>query len=326
MEDLFSFKPISDDSKKLDANKILDVAIIGAGPAGLTAAIYSSRSKLNTVVFEKLFPGGEIATSEWVENFPGFPEGISGSDLAEKIKAQALRFGSVITNEEVKNISKDKDIFTLETYSQKIKAKAVIYATGAEPVKLPVKEEEKFRGKGISYCATCDAAFFKDKEVAIVGGGDTALHEANYLSKYAKKISVIHRRKQLRATKILQEESFSNPKIVFELEYVPVKVLGDMKVEGIEIENVSTKEKKVLNVSGIFVAIGTIPNSDLLKGLADLDEKGYVIVNSKMETSLPGLYAAGDVRNTPLKQVITACADGAIAAFQAEKYIENLKI
>lgn len=324
MENIFTFKPGVEKTEQKQIESTYDIVIIGAGPAGLTAALYSCRSKLKTIVFEKLFAGGEIATSEWVENFPGFPEGISGSELAERFKKQAIKFGASIVNESVSHITKTGDLFEITTETEIVFSKAIIVATGASPVKLPVAEEEKFRGRGISYCATCDAAFFKEKTVAVVGGGDTALHEAIYLSKFASEVILVHRRKELRGTQVLQEEAMKNPKIRFELEYIPIRVIGEKKVEALEIENVATKEKKAIKVDGIFVAIGTVPNSQIVETLVERDERGYIVVNQKMETTCPGIYAVGDVRNTPLKQVITACADGAIAAFEAEKYIKNI--
>ncbi|MGC9072922.1 MAG: thioredoxin-disulfide reductase [Caldisericum sp.] len=322
MDEFFSIHEVK--KEKLDIEEIYDLAIIGGGPAGLTAAIYAARFRLKFVLFEKVAIGGQIAVSEWVENYPGFPEGISGADLVNLFKKQAERFGTNIVLTDVRKIEKVDDLFYLETEYGKIRSWTVILATGAEPVKLPVPEEEKFRGRGISYCATCDAAFFKNKTVAVIGGGDTAIHDALTLSKFADKVIVVHRRKELRATKILQEAAFSNPKISFELEYIPAHVLGDKKVEGLEIEHVITKEHKTLKVDGVFVAIGEKPNSDLVKGLVNLDDRGFVITNMKMETSLTGLYAVGDVRNTPLRQVITACGDAAIAAAEVDKYIKNL--
>jgi len=322
MDELFAVHEVKKET--LDINEIYDLAIIGGGPAGLTAAIYAGRFRLKSVLCEKVAVGGQIAVSEWVENYPGFPEGVSGSDLVNLFKKQAERFGTNIVLTDVRSIEKVEDLFYLETEYGKVRARTVILATGAEPVKLPVPEEEKFRGRGISYCATCDAAFFKNKTVAVIGGGDTAIQDALTLSKFAEKVIVVHRRKELRATKILQEVAFSNPRITFELEDIPVHVLGDKKVEGLEIENVVTREHKVLKVDGVFVAIGEKPNSELVKGLIDLDERGFVIANMKMETSLPGLYAVGDVRNTPLRQVVTACGDAAIAAAEADKYIKNL--
>ncbi len=324
MSELFGITVTATAEERPDLNKTYDILIVGAGPSGLTAAIYSGRSKLETLIIEKLSPGGEIATSEWIDNYPGFPGGIAGSELANLFKKQALRFGAKIISAEVKKVEWSDKIFTLQTDAGQIRGKAVIVSTGADPVKLPLPEEEKFRGKGIAYCATCDAAFFKDKPVAVIGGGDTAVHEAIYLSKFASKLYLVHRRNELRAVKMLQEEILNNPKVIPELGFVPSRVLGEKKVEGLEIENVITHEKKILDVNGIFVAIGIIPNSSLVKDLALIDEKGHIIVNSKMETSVSGLYAAGDVRNTPLRQVVTACGDGAIAAFQAEQYIKNL--
>ena len=316
MENLFSIN----ETDTLDNNVVYDVVIIGRGPAGLTAAIYAGRFRLNAVLFERIAIGGQIITSEWIENYPGFPEGITGIELMQNFEKQALKFGTKIISAEVKNIKKKEDIFCIDTIYGEVKTSAIILATGAEPIKLPVKEEEKFRGKGISYCATCDAAFFKDKSVAVVGGGDTAIIDALTLTKFAKNITVIHRRKELRAAKILQERAFNNPKIKFELEYVPISIKGEKKVESLEIENVVTKEHKVLNVDGIFVAIGTKPNSELVKDMVELDERGFVKTDMHMQTSLNGLFAVGDVRNTPLRQVVTACGDAAIAAAE----IENL--
>lgn len=324
MEGTFDFKTNNSKSEIVDISKLYDIIIVGGGPAGLTAAIYAGRSKLDSIVLEKFVPGGEITTSEWVENYPGFPEGISGIDLAERFKKQAIRFGSHIFIADVKKIAKENNIFLLQTEHGILKARTVIYAAGATPVKLQTPDEEKYRGKGVSYCATCDAAFFKDKKVAVIGGGDTAAHEAIYLTKFANKVILIHRRKELRANKAIQDEVFNNPKIETMLEFIPIKIIGERKVEGLEIENVISKERKIIDINGIFVAIGTIPNTEIVRNLVELDEKGYVIVNARMESSLEGFYAAGDVRNTPLKQVITACGDGAIAAFQAEQYLKKI--
>jgi thioredoxin reductase (NADPH) len=261
-----------------------------------------------------------------VDNYPGFPEGISGKELTDRMEKQAVRFGAEIVPDEVRKIKKEGNLFELETASSGIvKSKAVIIATGADPVKLPVPEEEKFRGRGISYCATCDAAFFKDKTVAVVGGGDTAIADAIYLTKFAKEVIVVHRRDQLRAVKALQEEAFENPKIKFQWNSVSEHVIGENKVEGLEVKNVKTGEKVLLKVDGIFVAIGTVPNSNIVKGLVELNEKGFIKTNQNRETSVKGLFAVGDVRDTPLRQVVTAAGDGAIAEFSAENYIKNLE-
>jgi thioredoxin reductase (NADPH) len=321
----FSVGGETPEKKEFNGNIVYDLAIVGAGPGGLTAAIYAGRSRLNTIVLEKVTPGGLITVSDWVENFPGFPEGISGEKLGELFRKQAEKFVGKIVLNEVLGIKKENEIFYLNTEKGMIKARSVILSTGSDPVKLPVPEEEKFRGKGISYCATCDAAFFKDKIICVVGGGDTAAHEAIYLSKFARTVVLIHRRSELRATKMVQEELFSNPKIQLKLNYIPVEILGDKKVEGLVIENVDTHQKETLQVDGIFGAIGEKPNSELVKNLVNLTENGYVKTNLEKETSLKGLFAVGDVTDTPLKQVITACGDGAIAATSAEKYIKNLE-
>jgi thioredoxin reductase (NADPH) len=313
------------ETRDLRINEIYDVVIIGAGPSGLTAAIYAGRSKLKTVVFEKITAGGQIAVSEWVENYPGFPDGISGHDLIEKFKRQAEKFSGQIVLDEVLGIRKESDIFYIKVANGEIKAKAVIVSTGKSPVPLPVPEEQTFRGKGISYCVTCDAAFFVDKIVAVVGGGDTALHDVIHLTKFASKILLVHRRNELRAAKMLQEKALSNPKLEMRLNSTILHVLGDRKVKAIEIENVETNNKEIINLDGIFVAIGEKPNNEIVKDLVLLNESGFIKTNPNMETSLSGLLAVGDVRDTSLRQVITSCADGAIAAYNAEKYIKNLE-
>jgi len=320
-----SFRSDVPREKDFDKGVLYDIAIIGAGPGGLTAAIYAGRSRLNTIVLEKVSLGGLIIVSDWVENFPGFPDGISGEELGERFRKQAEKFvGKIILNE-VMNIRKENNQFYLNTEKGEIRAKSVILSTGSEPVKLPVPEEEKFRGKGISYCATCDAAFFKDKTVCVIGGGDTALHEAIYLSKFARRVILLHRRSELRAAKMLQEELFANPKVELKLNSIPVNVLGDKKVEEIVIENVQTHQKEALQVDGIFGAIGEKPNIDLVKNLVELTEKGFIKTDVNKETSLKGLFAVGDVTDAPLKQVVTACADGAIAVTSVEQYIKNLE-
>jgi len=321
----FSFISDVPEKKNIGENVLYDIAIIGAGPGGLTAAIYAGRSKLNTIVLEKVSAGGRIAVSDWVENYPGFPDGISGQELVLRFKKQAERFvGKIILNE-VLSIRKKNNLFYLNTEKGEIKAKSIILSTGSEPVKLPVPEEERFRGKGISYCATCDAAFFKDKTVCVIGGGDTALHEAVYLSKFAKKVILVYRRSKFRAAKILQEELLANSKLELKLSYILVSVLGSKRVEGIEIEHVETHQREILSVDGIFCAIGENPNSTLVKNLVELTESGFVKTDKNKETSLKGLFAVGDVTDAPLRQVVTACADGAIAAVNAEKYIKDLE-
>ena len=325
MSDFISIS-VSEEQEEARTDILWDIIVIGAGPGGLTAGIYAGRSRLKVLILERLSPGGQIAISHRVDNYPGFPEGVSGAELSNKIQSQAARFGAKIVIEEAVKITRDNRQFIVETANhKKYKTKAIIISTGADPVKLPVPEEEKFRGRGISYCATCDAAFFKNRTVAVVGGGDTAITDAIYLTKFASTVIVVHRRKELRATKALQEEAFANPKIKFQWDSVPLHIIGEENVEGLEIKNVKTNEKKVLRVQGVFAAVGVLPNSDIVKGIVELDEKGFIKTNQKKETSVPGIYAVGDVRNTPLRQVVTASGDGAIAEFSAENYIKSLE-
>ena len=302
---------------------VYDVAVIGAGPAGLTAALYAARARLSTVVVEKMFPGGQAALTDIIENYPGFTEGISGIQLADAMKRQAERFGAEFTNGDVERIEKNDDLFTVFLKGESIKAKTVILAAGAQPRKLGVKCEKEFTGRGISYCATCDGAFYKDKPIAVVGGGDTAIQEALYLTRFASEIYVIHRRDQLRATKVLQERAFKNEKIKFVWDSVVKEIKGEGTVDEVVVENVKTGKLDSLRVDGIFIAIGHIPNTDFVKDLVQLNEQGYVITDAYMATNVPGIFAAGDMRQKDLRQVVTAVSDGAIAAVEAGKYLES---
>lgn len=302
---------------------VYDVAVIGAGPAGLTAALYAARARLSTVVVEKMFPGGQAALTDIIENYPGFTEGISGIQLADAMKRQAERFGAEFTNGDVERIEKNDDLFTVFLKGESIKAKTVILAAGAQPRKLGVKGEKEFTGRGISYCATCDGAFYKDKPIAVVGGGDTAIQEALYLTRFASEIYVIHRRDQLRATKVLQERAFKNEKIKFVWDLVVKEIKGEGTVDEVVVENVKTGKLDSLRVDGIFIAIGHIPNTDFVKDLVQLNEQGYVITDAYMATNVPGIFAAGDMRQKDLRQVVTAVSDGAIAAVEAGKYLES---
>ena len=271
-----------------------------------------------------MFPGGQAALTDTIENYPGFPEGINGIQLTAAMKKQAERFGAKFINGNVEKIEKNNDLFTIVTKKENLEAKTVILAAGAQPRKLGVKGEREFTGRGVSYCATCDGAFYKDKPIAIVGGGDTAIQEALYLTRFASKVFVIHRRDQLRATKVLQERAFNNEKIEFVWNSVVNEIKGQNAVEEVVVENVKTGKLDSLQVDGIFVAIGHLPNTDFVKDLVHLDERGYVITDDHMVTNIPGLFAAGDVRQKDLRQVVTAVADGAIAAVEASKYIENI--
>ncbi|MCR4432154.1 MAG: thioredoxin-disulfide reductase [Tepidanaerobacteraceae bacterium] len=301
-----------------------DVAIIGAGPAGLSAGIYAARAKLSTVVVEKMYPGGQAAITDRIENYPGFNEGIAGAELTDKMKSQAEKFGAEFLNGEASNIEKRDEKFVIQLKGETLEAKAVILAMGAESRKLGVKGEKEYTGRGVSYCATCDGAFYTDKPVMMVGGGDSAIEEALYLSRFASSVYVVHRRDQLRATKILQERAFKNEKMKFIWNSTVDEIKGRETVEEIILRNVKTGEKTLVAVNGIFVAIGWVPNTSLVKDLAELDEQGYIITDENMGTGVPGLFAAGDIRRKPLRQVVTAVADGAIAAVEAGKYVESL--
>ena len=302
-----------------------DLIIVGGGPAGLTSAIYSARALVDTIVIEKMLPGGQPILTTFIENYPGFPDGISGPEFAERLEAQARRFGAkIVTSQPVVEVSKVEDGFEVKTEGDSFWGKAVIIATGTSPRKLGVPGEDTFTGRGVSYCAVCDGAFYKDKVVAVVGGGDSAIVEAIYLTRFASKVYVIHRRNQLRAEKILQERAFSNPKISFIWDTVVQSIEGEKKVELLRLKNVKTGETSEIYTDGVFVYIGSIPNSSMVKGLVELDESGFIITDNLMRTNIPGIFAAGDVRNTTFRQLATAVGDGAIAANTAEKYLGEL--
>ncbi len=302
-----------------------DLIIIGGGPAGLTAGIYAVRARLNVILYEKLVPGGQIIVTDWVENYPGFPEGISGMDLVEKIVEQAKRLGLKIENNEVISLDVSGQLKRVIFPDKTVTAHAIIIATGAHPKKLGVEGEDAFIGKGISFCATCDGPFYKNKVVAAVGGGDTAVQEGIFLTRFAKKVYLIHRRDQLRATKILQERAFANNKIDFVWNSVVTSIEGSDGLEKLTVKNVKTGETKEIPVDGCFVWVGILPNSGFIPDTIKTDEYGFVITNHKMETSVSGIFSAGDGRSTPLRQIATAVGDAAIAAFSAEHYIESLK-
>jgi len=291
---------------------MIDIAIIGAGPAGLTAAIYAVRAGYKTTVFEKNFSGGQMNFTSEIENFPGF-EKISGSDLALKMEEQAKKLGVEFKNVEIKAIKQDSNVFKIETSSENFEAKKIILSLGATSKTLGIESEQNLRGMGVSYCATCDGGFFKGSEVAVVGGGNTAFEDAVYLSRICKKVYIIHRRDCFRADKILQEEAKSIENIEFIYNSVVDEIVGKFEVNAVKVKNTQNDEIKEIPVSGVFIAIGTKPNSELVEGLVEKDEYGYIITDNNMRTSINGIYAIGDVRNTNLRQIITACADGAIA-------------
>ncbi len=300
-----------------------DIIIIGSGPAGLSAAVYASRAELNTLVIEKEYQGtGQIAESERVENYLGL-YGESGFDLGEKFREHALSLGARFTDGEVTSISKEEAFYKVSlSDSTDIETKAIIYAAGAKPKRLNIEGENKYSGCGVSYCAICDGAFYKDKIVAVVGGGDTALSDALLLSKTSKLVYVIHRRNELRANKALQTAANQKENIRFILNAVPVEITGDKKVQSVKLLRNNVLEE--LDVNGVFVAVGTAPESGLLKGIAELDGNGYIVAGEDCVTSAEGIFAAGDVRTKQLRQVITAAADGAVAVHSAENYLLEL--
>jgi len=299
-----------------------DLVIIGAGPAGLTAGLYAARARLDVLLIEKAVPGGQIIVTDWIENYPGFPEGISGFDLAEKMKVQAEALGLKMETAEVQSLNVTTDVKEVVLLDKTIRARSLIIASGASPKKLGIGED-RYMGKGISFCATCDAPFFKEKTVVAIGGGDTAVQETIYLTKFVKKVYLLHRRDELRATKILQERAFANDKIEILWDTVATGVDGFFGIEGVHVKNVKTGEEKTLKANGCFIWVGISPNTQFLNDSVDTDDYGFIRADGRMQTSVPGVFAAGDVRDTPLRQVSTAVGDGAIAAVSAEHYLEN---
>jgi len=302
-----------------------DTIIIGGGPAGLSSGIYAMRSRLKTVLIEKFMPGGQMMVTDFVENYPGFAEGIHGPELCMAMEGQCRNLGLEIKTTDVTSVDFSGEEKIDNTTEGELRAPTVILAVGATPRRLGVPGEGRLIGKGVSYCATCDGAFFRDKEIAVVGGGNTALQDAVFLTRFAGKVTIIHRRDAFRATKILQERAAKNPKIVFEMDAVVAEIQGDQKVQAITIRNVKDDTQRVLPVDGVFVLIGTHPNTELLQGHIILDPEGYIITDEDMRTNVPGVYAAGDCRRKSLRQMVTAAADGAIAAVAAEQYIESLE-
>ncbi|MBE9503417.1 MAG: thioredoxin-disulfide reductase [Proteobacteria bacterium] len=300
---------------------IYDVAIIGGGPAGLTAAIYSGRALLKTVVIEKMMTGGQAAITHWVDNYPGFPDGVAGPELMELFEKQARRFDAEIKFATVNKIRPEKEYKVIDLGNETIKTKIVIIATGAQPRKLGVPGEKELLGKGVSYCATCDGAFFRDVEVAVVGGGDSAVKEAIFLTKFASKVYVIHRRDELRAEKITAQEAFENEKIEFVYDTIVEEIVGDMGVKAVKIKNVKDGSVKELPLEGVFMFVGMLPNSDFLEGFIELDKQGYIIADRDTHTGTAGVFAAGDVRKKLSRQIATAVGDGATAAMAAEECI-----
>jgi thioredoxin-disulfide reductase len=308
-----------------DQEKIYDVIIAGAGPAGMTAAVYAARSNMDTLMVERGVPGGQMANTEAVENYPGF-ESILGPDLANKMFDHAKKFGTEYAYGDIKEIRDGKDFKTVDCGSKSYKARTVIVTTGAEYRKLGVPGEKELAGRGVSYCAVCDGAFFKEKNLAVIGGGDSAVEEGTYLTRFAAKVTIIHRRDQLRAAKILQNRAFNNDKVAFIWDTICTKINGtDGKVSSLTLENKKTGEVTDFPADGVFIYVGMNPLSKAVEKLGITDEKGYIVTNDQMETSVPGIFAAGDVRQKELRQIVTATGDGSIAADNAQKFVEKLK-
>ena len=302
-----------------------NVIIIGSGPAGYTAAIYTARANLNPILIEGLQPGGQLTTTTEVDNFPGFSSGIQGPELMDEMKKQALRFGTEILSAEVTKADFSKSPFSVTVNEKDLyQTKTVIIATGASAKFLNLESEKRLMGYGVSACATCDGFFFKEKEVVVVGGGDTAIEEANFLTKFASKVTVIHRRNQLRASKILQENAFKNDKIYFCWDSVVEDILDpdQGKVTGIKLKNVKTDEVTEKNCDGVFLAIGHTPNTSIFKGQLKMDKMGYIISKDGAKTSIPGIFACGDVKDHFYRQAVTAAGSGCVAAIEAELFLQ----
>lgn len=304
-----------------------DVIIIGAGPAGLAAATYAARGSLSTAIFEKALVGGQINITFEVENYPGFPDVLTGMELTEKMREQAEKFGPEFIEEEIMKIDFEAENGLKKVYTEdeEYTAKTIILATGAHPRNIMCKGEQEHIGRGVSFCATCDGAFYRDKVVAVIGGGDSAVEEGMYLTKFAKKVYVVHRRDELRAVKTIQDRAFKNEKMEFLWDSVVEEIKGDGPVSSMVIKNVKSNELSEVAVDGVFVYIGILPSNELFSDKITLNKSGFVITNEIMETNIKGVYAVGDLRETPLRQVVTACSDGAIAAFYAEKHISEME-
>ena len=307
------------------SDETIDIAIVGGGPAGLTAALYAARARSRTVVFEKAMPGGQIVTTDHIENYPGFVDGLAGAEIGDLMRRHAEKYGAEFRSfEEVSSIDPVDGHFVLTVEDEKVPVRTVILATGAVPAKLGVRGEAEYTGRGVSWCATCDGALYRDKTVAVIGGGDAAIEEALFLTKFARKVYVVHRRDELRAVKCIQERCFANERIEVLWSRVVREIRGDgSRVTGMALESTKGEDDLELEVDGVFEFVGVIPHSELVKDLVDLDDAGFVRIDHRGLTSHLGLYAAGDVTDYPLKQVVTAAGQGAAAADDAVKHIDS---
>ncbi|HLG29506.1 MAG TPA: thioredoxin-disulfide reductase, partial [Candidatus Brocadiales bacterium] len=299
------------------SNTVYDIVIIGGGPAALSAAVYAGRAVLRTVIFEKKVTGGQILTSTLVDNYPGFPDGISGAELTELMESHAKKFGAEIKYEEVTGLKVESDTKIVTTDSGTYNSPIVILASGADPRKLGVPGEDEFVGRGVSYCGTCDGPFYKDKDVVVAGGGDSAITEGLFITKFAKAVHIVHRRAELTAAKIFQDEARANPRIRFVWNSAIEKISGSDKVEGVTIKNLLTNERKDLSCQGVFVFVGNVPNTGFLGDLLCVDQGCHIETDENMETAIKGIYAVGDIRKNSYRQLVTAAGEGAIAAIAA---------
>jgi thioredoxin reductase (NADPH) len=303
-------------------SELHETVIVGSGPAGLTAAVYAARADLRPVVVEGLAAGGQLMLTTEVENYPGFPEGIMGPDLMQRFREQAERFGAEFVTADADRVDLSGPPFSVFVGTEEYAAKSIIISTGASAQMLGLPNEERLLGHGVSTCATCDGFFFKEREIGVVGGGDTAIEEALFLTKFASRVTVVHRREELRASKIMQDRAFANPKISFRWNTVVDDVIGDGKLEAAHLRNVVTGETDELPLSGLFVAIGHTPNTDLFKGQLELDENGYIVIpGGSTRTSVDGVFAAGDVADHVFRQAITAAGTGCMAAIEVERWL-----
>ena len=313
-----------DIQEKKDEKTEFDVIIIGGGPAGYTSGIYCSRAGYNTLILSGILPGGQLMNTTEVENYPGFVKGIMGPDLMLDMRAQCKSMGTVIIDDEVVNVDfKDKP-FRILTATKEYTARAVIIATGATPRKIGLDSEQTFGGRGVSYCATCDGPFFRDQEIAVVGGGDSAIEEAVFLTKFGSSVHIIHRRNKLRASKIMQKRAFNNKKIKFHWDTTVLDIKGDQKVKQIITKNLKTGDENIIDIGGLFVAIGHEPNTELFVKQIELDSNGYIIIKNGTHTSIDGVFAAGDVHDSTYRQAVTAAGFGCMAALDVDRYITEL--
>ncbi len=311
------------ENKKPETKRKFDVIIIGAGPAGYTAAIYTSRAKRDTLVISGILPGGQLMLTTEVENYPGFAKGIMGPELMTTMRQQTERIGATIIDDEVVNVDFKRKSFKVLTHTEEYEANAVIIATGASPRKLGAKGEAEFSAKGVSYCATCDGPFFKNQEIVVAGGGDSAMEEAIFLTKFAKNVHIVHRKDKLRASKIMQDRAFENNKIKFHWNSIIEEIRGKEKVNQITIKNTSNNQQETMDVGGLFVAIGHEPNTKLFQGQVELDAQGYIVLKNHTHTSVDGVFAAGDVHDHIYRQAITAAGFGCMAAIDVDKYLSE---